>query len=291
MSRRDFLKTAAVTAGLSILSPRQKLLGESPQPEAATQPTGPFSFCVVADPHCSEQPKPGIEEYGNGVDKFFACLDAIKKLTGPDQPDFVLIAGDVHLWTLKEYLPKIDIPLHVIAGNHESNAARRKQMRDLFPDDFRINGQPADYYSFVHKGVRFIGLCDAGMGDHVGQLCSEIIRPSGQCEWLERQLTQGEAQKILFAHIPPDPEGRDRIMCMSRNDSRWFNALIARTQPTALFFGHQHRATVEHKIGRTRSFTLRSCCWNSGKAPLGFLHVRITDQGITTREILTGTYT
>lgn len=295
MDRRGFLKASvasAVGAGAALLrratAHGREVPPEQPPVEGGDAPS--FAFCVVADPHCSEGPKAGLDHLGNGVDKFFACMRRMEKLSRDERPDFVLVVGDVHLWELRKHLDTVHIPMHVIAGNHESGGAKR-EMRDLFPDDFKKRGKEADYYSFVHKGVRFIGVCDAGAGgDHIGQLCSEDFGPRGQCEWLEEELAAPERRKIVFAHIPPEPEGRDRNMYLSRNDSRYFNDLMRGAQPTAMFFGHLHRETTEHMIGRTRSITLRSCCWNSQRAPLGFMVVRATPEGITTREVITGVY-
>jgi Icc-related predicted phosphoesterase len=203
------------------------------------------------------------------------------------KPDFILIPGDIHIGVLEAHLEKIKIPIHLVAGNHEDSNAR-KRLRNLFPADFKKNDTESDYYSFVHKGVRFIGLCNAGVGgEHLGQLCSEGIKPRGQCEWLEKQLNEKEFHKIVFAHIPPEPDGLDRDMYMSRNDSRYFNKLIEQTQPTAMFFGHKHLPTTQSKIGQTKSFVVRSCCWNMENKPLGFLHVKISNEGIETSEIIT----
>ena len=294
--RRSFLGmsiASVIGAGLGgLLGPRRA--SAQPAPQATDGEIEPFCFCVVADPHCAakaESPRSqGIERLGNGVDRFLRCAREMAKLDGADKPDFMLVVGDVHLWALRGRLDEVGVPMHVIAGNHEYGD-RKKEMRDLFPDDFKKDGKESDYYSFVHKGVRFIGVCDAGKGgEHVGQLCSEDFGPRGQCEWLEAELARPERQKIIFAHIPPHPKGRDSKMHMSRNDSRYFNALIERTQPTAMFFGHLHRATSEHKIGRTRSIVLRSCCWNGHRAALGFMHVRVTGDGIVTRQIDTGQY-
>jgi len=251
----------------------------------------PFTFAVVADPHCSEKAKPHIEQYGTGVDKFRACVHAMERLPQRERPDFVLVVGDIHVAAFKQVLKDVAIPVHAIAGNHESSPLLRKELRDMFPQDFKSDDREADYYSFVHKSVRFVGICDAGLGgEHVGQLCSENIMPRGQCEWIERELNQREARKIVFAHIPPDPLGQDRNSYMSRNDSRWFNDVVRRSGPEAMFFGHLHRETEEYLIGGTRCFNVRSCCWNFGNASLGFLLVQVVPDKLVIREIETGLY-
>ena len=283
ISRRNFIKSSVIGTGLTLLGQQGDVLAQDKKIEKLPEKIGlkePFSFCAIADPHCSEAPTPY---------RLFACIEEIEKLKGDEKPDFILILGDVHLWALKkEHLDKITIPLHVISGNHEDHL-RKKEMRQLFPNDFKIDSRESDYYSFVHKGVRFIGICDARGGEHIGTFCSEDIGPRGQCEWLEKELAQKEQHKIIFAHIPPEPDGQDIYMFLSRNDSRYFNQLINKTQPTAMFFGHRHIETVQQKIGNTFSITLRSCCWNFHKAPQGFMVVKVTPAGISTREILTAT--
>ena len=244
-----------------------------------------FSFCVLADPHCAEKAFWMADVYGNHINRFFACVAEIEKLKGNNKPDFMLIVGDVHLWKLEKHLNRISIPMHVISGNHEGTPGQKKQMRDLFPCDFKQNGKESDYYSFLHKGVRFIGLCNTPTTDHIGSFCSAYINPPGQCEWLENELAQKETRKIIFAHIPPQPEGKDQLMYLARNDSRWFLKLVRKTQPTAMFFGHRHISTVEHRFGKTRSFTVRSCAWNFSEAPLGFLLVKMTQGRMKVMEI------
>ena len=82
------------------------------------------------------------------------------------------------------------------------------------------------------------------------------------------------------------PEGADKEMYMSRNDSRWFNALVRETRPTAMFFGHLHEDSRQVQIGATPSFMLRSCAWNFGEARCGFTLAHLTPDGIDTREVL-----
>ena len=292
MNRRRFIKVSAVGSALTLMGNKSEGSAGRERGRSLVSSTGvktPFTFAVVADPHCAEQAKPNIKQYGNGVSKFLACVEEMEKLNDDEKPDFMLIVGDVHLWALKQHLGKVSVGVHVISGNHE-NAARKKEMRDMFPSDFSKNGKEADYYSFVHKGVRFVGLCDARGVDHIGMLCSEDFGPRGQCEWLEEELGQKERHKIIFAHIPPEPEGRDRNMYIARNDSRYFNGLVQEHQPTAMFFGHQLRDTHQCQIGKTESFIVRSCCWNGDKTPLGFMLVKVDNSGISTREIFTGHY-
>jgi len=285
MNRREFMRGLALGAGAVAA---HAVPGAPSSAGAAPQS---FCFCVATDPHCSEGPAKGLEPFGNGVDKFLRALHMMEELEGADRPDFALVTGDIHPKALEGRLRGLKTPIHAVPGNHESDPEIRRALRELFPDDFRLDGETSDYYSFTHKGARFIGVCDAGRGgEHIGQFCSENIRPIGQCEWLERELAGPEPCKFVFAHIPPERHGEDRNMHMSRNDSRWFNQLVREKKPTALFFGHLHQPTEEYLEGVSRAFVVRSCCWNFDQKPIGFLHVKVTEEGIETREIETGRY-
>lgn len=254
--------------------------------------TQPFNFAVIADPHIGEtRIRAGYERYGGHLQGFLAAVRAMETLPANERPEFILVLGDIHMWALRKHLDRIGIRMYVIAGNHENTVERRDELRELFPNDFRVDGKPSDYYSFVHKGVRFVGICNAGAGgDHVGHLCSEIIRPAGQCDWIERELARPERTKIIFAHVPLEPEGRSRNNYLAQNDSRRLLDMIARYRPTAMFFGHHHPPeTTEFAIGETKGFILRACSWNRKGAAPGFLLVGILPDGkVTTREILPG---
>jgi 3',5'-cyclic AMP phosphodiesterase CpdA len=258
---------------------------------AAERKDSSFCFCVAADPHCADAPTAGLERMGTGADRFLSAVRAMEGLDAKERPDFILLAGDVHPASLKDRLGEIHIPIHATPGNHESDREKRKLLHALFPDDFHVDGKESDYYSFVHKGARFIGICDVGVGgDHIGHLCSEVTEPAGQCEWIEKEFAAPEPMKVAFAHIPISPDGTDRDMYLNRNDSRWLREVVERARPAALFFGHLHHATEELQIGSTRAFNIRSCAWNFNKVPIGFLHVRVTSDALEVREIITGEY-
>lgn len=281
MGRRHFL---GVAAG-AVLAGR---IGVAEAPD--TDETGEaFSFAVIADPHCAEGPKTAYVGCGSGVDKLVRCFEAMNGLPENERPDFALIAGDIHPAALAPHMDRVSLPVHVVAGNHEGSAETRGQLRALFPGDFGSGDNVRDYYAFTHKGVLFLGICDAGAGgDHIGHFSSELIEPEGQCEWLEKELGAPGTRKVLFAHIPPVLDGGERNMYMGRNDSRWFVDLVTRTSPEMLFFGHLHRDTEEYPIGKSRAVNVRSCCWNFQDGPIGFLLVRVDANGMTWREMMTG---
>lgn len=244
----------------------------------------PFSFVVISDSHTSEPVREGYEKFGTAKEKFQKALEEIAKMKNTYDPEFILITGDLHLWAIKDVLKNLKLPVHVIAGNHEK-IEDKKELRQFFSNDFQVNGRESDYYSFLHKGVRFIGICDATYPDHVGHLSSESIQPFGQSEWLEAELKKTEKIKVIFGHIPPEPNAIDKDMWLSRNDSFFFNELVKRTKPSLMFFGHQHRAK-KFMISGCNLYIVRSLSWNENNFPIGFLLVNLQNDGVLIKEIL-----
>ena len=245
-----------------------------------------FSFVVVGCPHISENKK----GQPTGIEKFEILLKRIDSLQ--EKPDFMLIAGDIHIRGFKKVYPKIKMPVYVSFGNHESMGAR-KEFRKIFPELFK----KADFYSFKHKNCLFIQICDAIPGDHVGSLSSEFIFPEWgevrQCEWLEKQLADNYnsvAHTFIFGHIPPHPQGKDRNMYLSPNDQKFLKGLIQKYKPTALFFAHLH-SRLEFKIGDSEVVVVGSSNWHFDKnSPTGFMKVKVFADRIEKEFIPLGIY-
>jgi hypothetical protein len=259
LDRRQFVALAgAAVAEMATARAESETLGNA---------GAAYSFVVVADPHLAEN----REGEATGADKFRRVLEAVSALD--PAPDFVLVAGDLHVDVLAELLPEIPVPAHVVAGNHE-NAKHRERLRGLFPDDF----QGRDFYSFAHKGDLFIGMCNAAATDHVGHFETESNTPPvGQVEWVESELARRDqfARVFLFGHVPPEAACRPDPMCLAQNDARWLRDQVARTRPTALFFGHRHHM-VTFAFEGVPVHGLRSCNWNFHNEPTGFTRVTLT---------------
>jgi Icc-related predicted phosphoesterase len=122
----------------------------------------------------------------------------------------------------------------------------------------------------------------------VGHLTSEDIQPRGQCSWLETELSQPEERKVIFAHVPPHPQGAEDDMCLAPHDARYLLDLVARTRPTAMFCGHLHEPARTFTIGETPAFVLPSAAWNFDDVPTAVMLAHMGEEGITTQEILLG---
>lgn len=265
MDRRDFLRMTAVAAGGALLGRHSEAA-----PPTASHDTE-LSFVVVADPHLRED----REGEPTGVAKFRRALGAIERLS--PRPAFMLLLGDIHPEKLVPIMGEVAIPVHPVHGNHET-LADRGQLRELFASNF--SGR--DYYAFSQGACRFIGLCTATVGDHIGHFESEDITPAtGQVEWLEQELhaTRDMAHRFIFAHIPPDPQSRPNRMCLGSRESLYFHALLQRHRVSACFFGHLH-SPADYSSAGCRMLTVASCNWNFGGKPPGLLFVRVRGEHV-----------
>lgn len=263
LDRRQFLRILGAGAAGLALGVSAASAQWSREPE--------YVFAVIADPHLRED----REGEPTGVDKFQAALERVNEVAPTCA--FALLLGDIHPERLEPLLPDIALPLHAVSGNHES-VAHRKMLREMFPDDF--GGR--DYYSFQRGRDLFIALCTAIPGDHVGHMQSQFIEPPvQQCAWLEELLAQRSDFRhvFLFGHVPPEAQNRPSTMCLAQNDSRWLQGIVAKSRPTALFFGHRHRQ-IDFMIEGVPVFGVRSCNWNSGGEPIGLLLVAVLSDGI-----------
>ncbi len=271
ITRRDFLGTvggAAALAGVHSLSANAAQDDDTPL----------FSFVIDADPHVS------IDRDGErtGRDKFRTVLEKVGQLS--PTPDLMLILGDVHGEAMKEVLAEtgLQLPVHVVFGNADDKSSR-KMLREMFPGDLAEN----DYYSFTHKNCKFIGICDAIPGDHVGHLSSEFYRGLHQCSWLEHQLAEGKTSyrhTFAFAHIPLHPQGMEANYYLAVNDQRFLKELVLRHEPTALFFGHLHRLE-KFTIGKTDVLSVHGSNWTNTLVsppydPIGFNIARVYKDGV-----------
>jgi len=269
-------------------------------PEGYQYTTESWVFAVVSDPHCTPTPSSirhghGLEHLGDGAARLQRCFDAIAELAPEDRPQLILLLGDIGLSDAEKVLESPPCPIRPVAGNYECGELRER-LRALYPEQLGAS----DYYAFTHEGVRFIGLCNAGIGnEHVGQLASEGIRPPGQSGWLTDRLTGPWMPSIVFAHCPPEPPGFDRpaylersshdyLPFMGENDSRFFLALLRDRGPILSLAGHQHRPTYGFDVAESHVMVVRSCNWNHDEAPVGFLLVRVDGRGLSACEIITG---
>jgi len=221
------------------------------------------SFVVVSDLHMAER---------EGAKNFSAFVKQLDELT--PRPDFVVVTGDIHAKEFEKHFNELKptIPFHVVFGNHEKREDRHLLVK-MFPQDFTDK----DFYSFNYKHVKGIVLCDASdTGDHIGHFESEGIKGQEQQNWFEQELNVDRKQTpfiFVFAHIPPNHEGKAENMFLSSNDQKALREIFKKYKPDAMFCGHLHKKQ-SYAIENVPIFILPSLNWNFEEHPTGFYHVK-----------------
>jgi predicted phosphodiesterase len=128
--------------------------------------------------------------------------------------------------------------IYYVPGNHDFQTL-------LTTRYFRqMTGQKKDYFSFDHKGVRFI-ILNTDIPGQVGEIAGE------QLEWLEKELRKHSRPVFVFMHRPlfsfllPDADKKGDLAEPMYNfvseKARWAVIdLLTRHKVTAVFAGHEH---------------------------------------------------
>lgn len=252
IKRRNFVKTIAGAAGLSILNPIKTFSQKNLAADS-------FTFLHLTDMH--------VRRKRQGHIGYQACIDDVNK----NHPNaaFVLMGGDLAFdgnYTAKdEFIDQIDLyktasdklkmPYYNSIGNHDvlGWSSRRKVAVDdpdlgkkLIMDKLKM---PASYYSFNHKGWHFVVLdsifpvqADHGIG-YKGAL------GEAQLEWLRFDLGKNDNMPtVIMTHIAAfchlgqmngDPKFNP-FGHMVIEDTVAFRKIIERHNVKAVLQGHSH---------------------------------------------------
>jgi 3',5'-cyclic-AMP phosphodiesterase len=228
----------------------------------------PFSFAIIADPHLYSQKDHVFDKH---------LEDAVAQVNAmPQQPDFVMIMGDVsHHGELdqiakgKAILGKLKAPIRSIPGEHDWYLDMGKGWKDAFgPDN----------WSFDHKGVHFVGLnsiivpdfwTKAGLTpqqrrDWFMPLNSPVpglwgVGAEGRA-WLAKDLAKVSASTpvVVFTHSPLwDYYPRWNFQV---SDGKEIRQMLSKFKAVTGFHGHVHH-TVYNKVGNLTSIGMMSTSW------------------------------
>jgi 3',5'-cyclic-AMP phosphodiesterase len=228
----------------------------------------PFSFAIIADPHLYSQKDHVFDKH---------LEDAVAQVNAmPQQPDFVMIMGDVsHHGELdqiakgKAILGKLKAPIRSIPGEHDWYLDMGKGWKDAFgPDN----------WSFDHKGVHFVGLnsiivpdfwTKAGLTpqqrrDWFMPLNSPVpglwgVGKEGR-DWLAKDLAKVSASTpvVVFTHSPLwDYYPRWNFQV---SDGKEIRQMLSKFKAVTGFHGHVHH-TVYNKVGNLTSIGMMSTSW------------------------------
>ena len=230
-----------------------------------------FSFAVVADTHINQDETLSSSPYEtNRLANARARQVFLDIAAMAPQPRFVIHLGDIvnpvpslpsfaqaadHF---KDIIKPVQVPVHVLPGNHDVGDKRIEwmpadQVCDAFIDTYRRTFGP-DYFSLSEDGLRFILinslLINSGLDDE-----------SRQKAWLENELEQAAGQRVfLFMHYPPYIYSRTEKGNYDNLDEPgrgWLLSLMERPNVEAVFAGHVHNFWYD-RVGAAEFYMLPS---------------------------------
>lgn len=188
----------------------------------------------------------GNEKGMDPVPRLEAVLRAVRSL--PNRSDGILISGDLTddgapagYQVARELLERLDVPLHVIPGNHDDRA-RLRQAFDL-PG---MGSEPINYSVDVGN-LRLVAFDSIVPGQDPGDF------PPEQLRWLDEELAaEPEAPTLLALHHTPLTTGIpewDAINLLAPQRAA-LGAVVARhPQLRAIVGGHLHRVAASTLAG------------------------------------------
>jgi 3',5'-cyclic-AMP phosphodiesterase len=203
----------------------------------------PFLLVQLSDPHIGA-------DWGGGdsIARFAAVVDAVLALGA--EPDAVLLSGDLadhatddEYLQVRELLAPLDVPIHVLPGNHDDREALRRHF-----DLPGAGGEPVQYAVDVGP-VRLVVVDSTRPGDDSGELDEERLT------WLDRELAaEPERPTLIALHHPPLRTGipvMDGVGLRPEDSDALAGVLDRHVHARRIVAGHMHRAIAGDVAGRT----------------------------------------
>ncbi len=178
------------------------------------------------------------------------ALKSLKRLS--PQADALVITGDLtdrddrrEYALARELLSRLDIPVYLIPGNHDSSAGMRREMADFYGMDHSQNGK-------IHYCVDIGSLRLIALDTHVpGQPGGEIGK--AQLTWLQDVLDCTERPTLIALHHPPALTGIVPLDGIGLTDADALEETIAPYSNLVerLICGHVHRPIIAGFAGTT----------------------------------------
>jgi 3',5'-cyclic AMP phosphodiesterase CpdA len=277
VSRRDFVKLAAVSAGAAmakgLVTPHSFQLVNVAQAAGAQG----FSFAYISDAHLYKR---SLND--RFVRSILKAVDDVNALS--PQPDFVLFGGDLAQLGHKEelelgaqILKSVKAPVRMMVGEHDWFLDMGDVWKSLFG--------PAQY-SFDHKGVHFVTLMSvqekdfwterkmtpmqrmqtvAGLDN--GTQSRFEVGPAGRA-WLQNDLSKVDKKTplVVFSHSPLYKYFRDWNFWT--DDADEIQQILSRYDTVTVIHGHTHQL-LSNRIGNISFHGMLSTAWPWPYAPTG----------------------
>lgn len=189
----------------------------------------------------------GNERGLDPVPRLEAVIEAVRSL--PNRPDAALVSGDLTddgaaegYRIAGEMLARLEVPLHVIPGNHDDRGRLRKAF------DLPGTGEePVNYSRWVGE-LRLVAFDSIVPGQDPGDF------PPEQLRWLDEELAaEPEAPTLLALHHPPLSTGIaewDAINLSTSQREALAEVVARHPQLRAIVGGHLHRVAASALAGR-----------------------------------------
>lgn len=186
----------------------------------------------------------------NGMDpipRLEAVIEAVRAL--PNRPDAVLVSGDLTddgaengYRLAREILARLEVPLHVLPGNHDDRA----RLRAAF--DLPGEGDEPTNYSVQIGELRLVAFDSIVPGQDPGDF------PPEQLRWLDAELAaEPDAPTLLALHHPPLSTGIaewDAINLLAPQREALAAVVARHPQLLGIAGGHLHRVAASALAGR-----------------------------------------
>jgi Icc protein len=277
-NRRDFLGLAG-KAGVTTMFAQAVGVNLGMVQVASAAKVTPFRFAIISDPHL-------YSAKDHVFDK--QLEDAVAQVNAmAEQPDFVLITGDVshhgeidQLEKGKRILSKLKAPIRSIPGEHDWYLDMGAGWRANFGEE---------NWAFDHKGVHFIGLNSINVPDF---WTAAGLTPQQRRDWFMplnspvpglwgvgdkgREFLKKDVAKVaadtpvvIFTHSPLwDYYPRWNFQV---SDSKEIRAILSKFKAVTGFHGHVHH-TVYNRIGNLTSIGTMSTSWPWPYPPIKLPH-------------------
>lgn len=201
-----------------------------------------LNFVQFSDTHLSGDP--AATDSPNSYTATRAIIAQINALPFP--VEFVLHTGDAgndpaapaDYAPIREVLAELTVPFHIIAGNHDD----ARWLTDVVAG--RIAELP--YYTFDHKGVRFICLSTPIPKEVHGRVGEE------QLQWLDEVLSHAGIMPVVVAlHHHPFPLGAKVLDGYGLLDGEELHQVLvnSRAKIACVLFGHIHETVITARDG------------------------------------------
>lgn len=188
----------------------------------------------------------GNEDGKDPIPRLEAVILAVRSL--PNAPNAVLVSGDLTddgaeegYRVAREMLARLEVPVHVLPGNHDDRA----RLREAF--DLPGTGDEPVNYSVSVGDLRLVLLDSNVPGQDPGSYDAERMA------WLEEELgREPERPTILAVHHTPLTTGTPEwdAINLEAGDREALGAVVARhPQLRAIVGGHLHRVAASSLAG------------------------------------------